>query len=324
MRLRKLLTATVVLGGILSLAGNARAAVWQVPGSFPTLQIAMDSSLVKDGDTLNVLAGRHHGSTVTKAVTIRGVGDAVIFDGPAVSGIGNAGFLFPGGGQGSGATIEALRFDRVAFPVFSRGADYVSVIGNTMKGANQAVTNWGYGSWGHAWDVTDNVILDLRVSCGGGIGILIGDFEGGTVSDNVVANNQITANVRVAAGDCGGYNAPGVVLYADFRYGALGATKIERNRISKNRIRISSRNPGLVTASAVELSDTRGTPTDTDVVNGNAVVYNDLRGSSVFVALTPAELSTVNDIQGNIPAPDQSPQALDLEGAPRYQASPVR
>jgi hypothetical protein len=179
-------------------------------------------------------------------------------------------------------------------------------------------------SWGHAWDITDNVIRDLSTSCGGGIGILIGDWQGGTVSDNVVTNNVIGSNVRVSPSDCGGYNAPGIVLYADFRFGALGATKIERNRISKNRVRMISRQPLLVSASAVELTDTRATPSDTDVVNGNAVAYNDLRGSSVPVLLTPAELSTVNDIQGNVVSPDRLPQSIDSTGAPRLQAAPVR
>lgn len=326
MRLRGILTASVaVFGGALLLAGSAGAAVWRVPGNFPTLQAAISSSLVNDGDTLNVLAGRHTGATVTKAVTIRGLGDAVIMDGPAVSALGNAGFLFPGGGLGSGATIADLRFERVAFPVFSRGADYVSVTGNTMKGANQAITNWGNGSWGHAWDITDNLIADLRTSCGGGIGILIGDYQGGTVSDNVVANNDIRGSVRVSPSDCGGYNAPGITLYADFRLGALGATLIERNRILKNRVRLRSRQPLLVSTSAVELTDTRATPSDTDVVNGNAVVYNDLRGSDVPISLTPDELATVNQIEGNLPAaPDRSREQLDSAGAPRLQAAPVR
>ncbi len=89
-----------VTAGALLLAGSAGAAEWHVPGQFPTIQAAIDSSSVHDGDTITVSSGRHKGATVTKAITIRGL---------------------------SGATITSLHFLGVAFAVFSRGADFVSV-----------------------------------------------------------------------------------------------------------------------------------------------------------------------------------------------------
>jgi hypothetical protein len=74
---------------------------------------------------------------VTKAVAIRALGWVTIVDGPVVNSLGKAGFLFPGGGAGSGATVEGFLFENVAFPVFSRGADDVSVTRNTMYRPNQ-------------------------------------------------------------------------------------------------------------------------------------------------------------------------------------------
>ena len=130
MRLGRLFA--VAIAGAPLLAGSAGAAEWRVPGDFPTIQAAIDSSQVVGGDTILVRPGWHAGATVTKAVTIRGVGRANIVDGPVVSPAGKAGFYFATGGQGSGATITGFYFDRVAFPVFSRGADDVSVTQNTI------------------------------------------------------------------------------------------------------------------------------------------------------------------------------------------------
>ena len=216
MKTGRVLTATTALA--LLICGSAGATEWRVPGRFPTLQAAIDSSLVKDGDVLRVLPGRRTGATVTKAVVLRALGCVTIVDGPAVNDLGKAGFLFPGGGAGSGATVDGFTFEGVAFPVFSRGADDVSVTRNTMHRPLQGVSNWANGTWGKGWDITHNTILDLRTSCAGGIGILIGDYKGGAVTGNVIAHNEVRGRVRVPWDDCGGYDAPGIVLFADWRY----------------------------------------------------------------------------------------------------------
>jgi hypothetical protein len=303
MKLGRVLTPTMALAGALLSCGSAEAAVWRVPGHFPTIQAAMDSSLVKDGDVLRVLPGRRAGATVTKAVAIRGLGWVTIVHGPVVNSFGEAGFFFPGGGAGSGATVRGFRFENVAFPVFSRGADDVSVTHNAMYRPNQGVTNWANGTWGKGWDITHNAILDLRTSCGGGIGILIGDYAGGTVTGNVIAHNVVRGRVRVPPDDCGGYGAPGIVLFADWRQpGDTGAT-ITGNRVAKNRVLLSSGNPALVPVAGVELSDTRDLATELDITD-NAIVYNDLRGMDVPVALTPDELGhPVNRIEKNLTDP---------------------
>ena len=282
MKLDRLLAVTTV--GVLLLAGSASAAVWKVPGDFPTIQAAIDSSRVVDGDTIHVRRGRR-----------------------------------------TGATIMGFRFANVAFPVFSRGADDVSVTMNTLLSPNQGVTNWANGSWGNAWDITHNTILDLRTNNGGGIGILIGDYLGGTVTGNVIAHNEIRGTVRVPASDGGGYNAPGIVLFADFRFGAAGAAAIERNRVTKNRVFIASSNLALVTVAGIELSDTRDLASEL-VISSNALTFNDLRGMDVPFAFTPDELETVNFFAHNHTGDAPSWQNLALRAASPSgaEAAPVR
>ena len=291
MKLDRLLAVTTV--GVLLLAGSASAAVWKVPGDFPTIQAAIDSSRVVDGDTIHVRRGRRTGATVTKAVTIRSQGASIV-DGPVVNSFDKAGFLFPGGGKGSGATIMGFRFANVAFPVFSRGADDVSVTMNTLLSPNQGVTNWANGSWGNAWDITHNTILDLRTNNGGGIGILIGDYLGGTVTGNVIAHNEIRGTVRVPASDGGGYN--------DGPWGPLSFPH-----------------------AGIELSDTRDLASEL-VISSNALTFNDLRGMDVPFAFTPDELETVNFFAHNHTGDAPSWQNLALRAASPSgaEAAPVR
>ncbi len=47
---------------------------------------------------------------------------------------------------------------------------------------------------------------NVTTSCGGGIGVLVGDFQGGTVSGNLVARNSIRGRLRVPGDECGGYD----------------------------------------------------------------------------------------------------------------------
>lgn len=311
--------------GAWLLAGSADAAVWRVPGDFPTLQAAVDAPAVADGDTLLVLGGRRAGATLTKSLEIRGVGDATIVHGPEVGPAGRAGFLLPGGGAGSGATITALRFETVAFPVFSRGADDVSVTHNTLVSPKQGVTSWAGGAWGRGWDVLFNRILGVRAACGSGIGILIGDFAGGEVSGNLVAHNEVRGRVQVAADDCGGYGAPGIVLFADFRYAGDTGARVERNRVVKNRVQLVSTRPDLVPATGVELTDTRDLAAEL-VLRDNEVVYDDLRGMPIPLALTPAELATVNRIERNRTGPriGRTNRALRSARDARPAPMPVR
>ena len=310
MRLR----VSVALAALSSLAilgsgKDAEGAHWTVPRDFGSIQAAIDAPAVRDGDVIHVRPGRRRGATVTKAVEIRG-DRTIIVNGPrpwADRPEWKAGFLFPGGGSGSGATVSGLSFEGVEFPVYSRGADDVSVLRCRMNNPIQGVSNWASGQWGNAWNVVGNLIVDLRSDCAGGIGVFVGDFLGGTVHDGLVAHNVIRGRLRPAEDDCGGYDGSAVVVYADFRWGNVGAALIEGIRIVKNRVALSSTAPEVVDVVAVELTDTRDDGSLAAVLKDNDIAYNDLRGTLRPIVLTPAELALVNRIE-------QNQLAIELDG----------
>jgi hypothetical protein len=223
--MKKALTILLV-SGFCFMGSTLFAATWNVPGDFPTIQAAIESDLVIEGDRILVEPGQHAGATVTKAVEIKGEDGAVINSGPLLTSympcgtiVLNIGFFFEGDGAGSGATISHFRFVDVAFPVFSRGANAVTVSQCTMVDPIQGVSNWS----GTEWEISHNVITDMRSANGGGIGILVADGSGGVVSENIVSHNKISGTLHVAECDGGGYAGSGIVLYADWRYGRLGA-----------------------------------------------------------------------------------------------------
>ena len=289
---------------------------WQVPGDFATIQEAIDSDDVLPGQRIVVGPGNHAGANVTKAVEIKGEEGAVIDSGPLPWTFRTfmAGFLFNGQGAGSGATISHLRFQGVEFPVFSRGADDVTLEHCRMQDPIQGVTNWH----GNGWTVSHNDIQDLRTSNGGGIGILCGCVLGGTSNTNLISHNKIGGTLHVSPSDGGGYCGTGIVLYADFRYyetawyywGYTGADEIANNRVVKNAVRLVSDTPEVVDVVALELTDTRdgqdlmapdGTalPYEHIVIN-NAIGFNDLRRTTSQISLTPEDLDDVNSISRNL------------------------
>lgn len=299
----KLCRVLALIGLAFFAAIPAVADDWTVPGDFPTIQDAVDSSSVADGDRILVGPGYFAGATVTKAVEIRGVGGAVINSGPQLGSYPfYIGFWFPGGGVGSGATICRFRFEDLEFPVFSRGADYVTVTHCCLEDPIQGISNWG----GTGWQVSHNNICDLRTSSGGGIGIIIADryATAGGVCHNTVSHNKISGTLHVHPNDCGGYNGSGIVLYADFRWGFPGAEEISNNRIVKNRIKLTSDTPSVVDVVAIELTENYYPNPDPDpednVLFDNAVGFNDLRGTVLTIICTPETLWDENNISRNL------------------------
>ena len=203
------------------------------------------------------------------------------------------GFRLLAGSQGT--TISHLTFQVDLAIISGGGVNNVTVSHNRFLNANQAVTNWG----GSGWDISHNEIVDLQTDCGGGIGILIGDWQAtpSGVVDNLVAHNRISGTLYVAPGDCGDYAGAGIVIYADFRWGAPGAVALAYNRVTKNRVAIVSDNPGLVDINAFEMTDTRHVP---GVVFENAVGFNDFRGTASQIDLSPPELAGVNLLSRNL------------------------
>jgi hypothetical protein len=272
------------------------AADWRVPRDFATIQAAIDSAVVEAGDRILVGPGSHAGALVTKPVHIQGTGRATIASGPLhPSGMTQGFRLFDGS---DGTTISHLRFtvDLAVINASFNVVDDVTIAHNTLVDPVQGITNW----LGSRWTITQNDVVDLRTRCGGGIAILVGDYNGGIVSDNVVSHNRITGTVHVSGTDCGGYSATGIVIYADFRWGRTGSLSITNNLIVNNEVSLVSDTPAVVDVVAIELSEASDTDPLTHVIHGNGVGFNDLRGTEVQLALTPGDLDTVNDISRNL------------------------
>jgi len=278
-----------------ALAAKGGAAVWHVPGDFATVQEAIDSSSVAPGDTIMVGPGSHAGALVTKSVTIRGDGQAVIDNGPPHSSGMIQGFRLMTGSDGT--TISHLRFEVDLVIMNGAAVDGVTIEHCTFINAVQAISNW----CGSRWVIAHNDIIDLRTRSGGGIGIFVGDYAAtdGGVNDNVVSHNKISGTLHVDPNDCGGYCGSGIVLYADFRWNRLGAEKITDNRVVQNKVSLVSDTPSVVDVVAFEMTDTRDDPEEV-VIFDNAVGFNDFRGTANQIALTPEELADVNTISRNL------------------------
>ena len=284
-----------VLFALLPTGALAQGFTWTVPGDFSTIQAAINA--VSDGDTIHVGPGTFAGALVNKSVHIKGVGGAAIDSGPVHSSGLIQGFRLVAGSDG--ATISHLTFTPNIDLAIMNGAavDDVTVTQCTFLNSVQAVSNWV----GNRWGITHNVITDLRTRCGGGIGILVADYTGSVVNDNVVSHNKISGTLHVSEGDCGGYAGTGIVLYADYRWGRLGTAQLAWNRVVKNHISLTSDTPNIVPVNAFELTDTRDDPAADPypVIYQNAIGFNDFRGTDMQVALTPLDLENQNSLSRN-------------------------
>ena len=295
-KLVTILILLVLLAIPMTAMAKGKGDVWYVPGDFATIQAAIDSTTVMTGDTIFVGPGSHAGALVAKAVKIKGQDGAVIDSGPAHSSGLLMGFRFLAGSDG--ATISHLRFDGVDLAIMNGAAvNDVTVTQNTFTNTIQAVSNWS----GSGWTISHNNIYDLRTRNGGGIGILVADYSGGTVADNVVSHNKITGTLYVDPNDGGGYQGSGIVLYADFRWGMAGAAEIKNNYVTKNKISLVSDTPAVVDVVAFELTDSRNdiTADPYPVIFDNAIGFNDFRGTETQIVLTPEALADVNFIDRN-------------------------
>ena len=273
----------------------AQETVWTVPGDFPTIQAAIDSPQVMPGSTILVKPGNFAGAFVTKPVEIRGEGNPIIMSGPAHGSGKIMGFRFMAGSDG--ASINHLVFEVDLAIMNGAAVNDVTIDHCTFRNAVQAVSNWR----GDGWAISHNEIIDLRCDNGGGIGILVADYTGGTVENNIIPHNKIYGTLHVPPADGGGYAGSGIVLYADFRWGYAGAVAIKSNRVVKNTVSVTSDIPTLVDIWAIELTDTRDIPgLDHLVVFDNAIGFNDFRGSPNQIALTPFDLGDYNSISRNL------------------------
>jgi hypothetical protein len=288
--------AVFVICALVVISGSpALAADWRVPGDFATIQDAVASPSVADGDRILVGPGLFAGALIDKPVHIQGQGrTTTIASGPDHSSGMSQGFRLLAGSDGT--TITRLRFTVDLAVIAGADTTNVTVSQNTFVSPVQGISAWRASGW----EITHNDITDLRTSCGGGIGILVGDYNGGSVTDNVVSHNRIHGTLRVADDDCGNYNGSGIVVYADYRWGRLGSTQIAFNRIVKNDISLTSDNPSLVDVVALELTEASAAPLAAHVIHDNAIGFNDCRGTTLQVVLSPEDLADVNSISRNL------------------------
>ncbi|WP_455393249.1 hypothetical protein [[Eubacterium] cellulosolvens] len=262
-----------------------------VPTDYLTIAAAIDAA--NDGDKIIVAAGNWYGADLNKAVEIKGEDGAIIDDGPMHPAGLTQGFRLIAGSDG--ATISHLTFTTDLSIMNGAAVDDVTITQNTFLDSIQAVSNW----CGCGWEITHNVIKDLRTRSGGGIGILVADYSGGIVEDNIVFHNKVDGTLHVHPEDCGGYDGSGIVLYADFRWGRSGADEIKENTISQNSISMVSDTPETVDFNAIEITDTRGDNELEPVIFDNTIEKNDMRGSSHGLLIIPDNLVAENTFYMN-------------------------
>jgi len=164
--------ALVVIGMVVVVAGTAEARVRRVPGSYPTIQGAVDAA--GPGDLIDVGPGSYCGARLDRPVALVGHGRATIVgcaEGPALSNGLRAGFILPGAdgaSAASGSSIEGFVFDGrgiaaddlepLAVAIIGTFASDVRVERNLILGTIQAITNTG----GDRWFIAGNRILGLN------------------------------------------------------------------------------------------------------------------------------------------------------------------
>jgi hypothetical protein len=287
--------------------------IWNVPGNFATIKAAMDSEQVEDGSTILLAAGEHVGAYVTKSVTIKGEKDAVINSGPANEYGIQQGLVFIEGSEGARVSHIEFNVDLAILNGDSsktNGApvDNVRIEHCTFNDTVQAITNRG----GNGWKISHNTINNICIKAftvrtpsgtvkyyGGGLGIQIGDRNGGTSNNNLISHNNIIGTLKVAEGDKGGYSRTGIWVLADFAGDRFqGATEITGNKIIKNKVQLVSSNPELVEIVAFGMTDSRTLP-DNEIIHDNVIGFNDFKGTVQQIVLSPEDLGESNHIARN-------------------------
>ena len=210
--MRKLMLDTVGLVMALFLIACplfAFAEVWHVPGDFDTIQEAIDSPKVVDGDKIFVGIGQWAGATVNKPVDIQGENGTVIISGPDVTGVFGGLKLVTGS---AGAKISHLQFEpvQVGIPgeiqvgIAGVGVADVTVTQCTFRNLGQGLLLFG----AHGWKITHNEVYDQKfvyaptgAPVRGGCGIsLVNRDNSETTIGNVIEHNKILGTV--------GWNVP--------------------------------------------------------------------------------------------------------------------
>ena len=297
---RLAIVGAVALGVLTALPQSAAAAVRRVPGSYPTIQAAVDAAAA--GDVIDVAPGSHCGARIDRQVTLLGHGRATIIgcaDGPALSNGVRAGFQLPGADGASGASgthIEGFVFDGrgiaadnlepLGVGIIATFASHVHVERNVILGTVQGITNTG----GDSWLIVHNVIRDVTVFdctgalCAGGDGIVIQiardpiavpggpEAAGNRPEDNVVVGNVIEGDIPDGFD---AFDMAGVFVFA-----------ADRTVVARNRLSLPD-NPNADAAGIGVLVDNSccGLPAIVPGARDTVVTFNDGRDSQLAVEI---------------------------------------
>ena len=317
--------ATLGIICILALAVCVSGKTIHVPRDYPTIQDAVDAA--DPGDKIHVHKGTWSGATVTKAVEIKGIGGAVINDGPWYRPNLPLRFGFFLTSGASGTKISHFTFegdgttDKLAFPVFGSATDNVTVEHNTLIMSLQGITNWH----GRGWNIRHNELDGLWAFDGGGLGIFLGAYNGTPTNDNKIEHNEIEAHFENPPT---AYSVGGLTLMSDHLWGDPGGD-IKDNEIKHNKVGVTG-NPNT---NACELSDLSDDPDgqppwtygfDTDEVIENLFEKNDLEESTIPWAFNPDELVGYNTFINNNPQPGGAACGLPTPSARPMPYGPPR
>lgn len=278
---------TCLLACLSFAAAPATADVLRVPADYPTIQAAADAAA--PGDQIRIARGEWCGASIAKRLDLVGEGSATIVGcaQPNLLGLLRIGLFFDTtpGRAASGSTVHNLRFDGggvsngnldpLAFALFARDVDDLTVSHNTIVGTVQAITN----TRGSGWNVHHNLIEDLTVFtcdgfCGGGDAIV---FQQRTPALPRAAGNRAQFNVITGRvpDTLDEFSMVGILLL-----GQTGAM------LTNNRIAIPDNPAAGGDGLAIELADACcGIPGSILTTVNSVVVNNDGRGSEFAVVV---------------------------------------
>ena len=248
----------------------------KVPQDFGTIQLAVDSA--DPGDKIIVGPGTWTGATITKFLILIGEENPVINSGPLLFGFAPTGFFLNGeAGSPRGTTIRGFTFDgtgyatsgtNLAFAVFARWTNNVSITHCTVLGTIQGITNTG----GDGWTISHNKIVNQgTLPNGGGIGIVVQTSfanQADRALDNTITFNDITG----IDGSPVGFGVAGIGVFS------ADNTVVKNNKVVVNNI-VGPDNVGIgiIIDNAVCGGPCVISPANT----GAYIVNNDNRGSGL-------------------------------------------
>ncbi len=303
--LKFLAVVTVISFSGLTLA-IAKSTTHRVPEDFATIQLAVDSGFVSDGDQIRVGPGDWCGATITKELDLLGEDGATIIGCASSPALGpfRIGFLLPDDESASGSTFRHFvfdgagvsnqapgNFDPLSFAIFSRGADDVTIEQNHVIGTVQSFTNTN----GSGWTVNHNTIEDLTVftcdglvTCGGGDGIVFQDRNAGgpRQTDNIAMFNVISGAVP---DNLELFSMAGIII--------LGAE--DGTVLQKNRIEIPENPSAIAEGHAIRVSDVCcGGAAGFQTVINSVIVKNDGRNSEFSLVIDKDSTGGTGNTEG--------------------------